>query len=159
MTKLVIHRFIDAPANRVWGVIADYYNVQMFHPFVEKVDRLSEKSCGLGAKRRCNLYNNTSVVEEVIEWDEGNSFVVLSRDAPMVVEVEGGMRVEVLDEHTSLVTLSIHYIPKWGLLGKLLDFLLLRVSFRFVLSRVLKSLKQHIETGAVIGKGGRPVAT
>ena len=149
---------IPAPASRVWSVISDYSNIQVFHPFVESVDQLAEIDRGLGASRRCNLYGKPSVTETVVEWDEGRSFVVSSSHQPIVGEVTGGMLVEPIDERTSRVTVDASYSTAWGILGKALDVLLLRVGVGYALNRVRKSLQHHMETGELIGRSGKSVA-
>lgn len=111
MTKITKKRIINAPASEVWRIVGDYNNVHVFHPFVESADQLGEIERGLGAKRQCNLYNNSSQVEEVIAWDEGRSFTVLTRETAVSLfgETTGTMRVEPIDANTSEVTLVNKY--------------------------------------------------
>ena len=158
MTTVRINRIINAPADQVWQVIGDYNNVHVFHPFVESADQLSEVARGLGAKRQCNLYNNSCAVEEVIQWEEGRSFTVaMSTPTPPFGGTTGTMSVQPIDASTSEVTLDMFYTPQWGFFGKTLDLLVLRMVLRFVLNRVLKSLQHHIETGELVGKHGKPI--
>ena len=77
MAKITTRRTINAPASQVWEVIGNYHNPHVFHPFLESVEQLSEVDRGVGATRQCNLYNKSSIVEEVIEWEEGRSFTVV----------------------------------------------------------------------------------
>jgi len=157
MGKVVKSRVIHAPADQVWQVIGNYNQVQVFHPFVQSADQLSEESCGLGATRRCNLYNGSSVVEKIIEWKEGSSFTVQATASSPFKEVMGGMHVESIDANTSKVTVNTSYKTKWGPVGMLMDLFMLRMGMNYALNNVLKGLQHHVETGETIGKGGRPI--
>ena len=50
----------------------------------------------------------------------------------------------------------MNYVPKWGILGKIMDVLVLRMAMRHTFNKVLKGLQLHLETGEVIGKNGKP---
>lgn len=156
MTTLQSSHTIDASATRIWEVLGDFKNVHLFHPMVKNVDQLSEVDRGMGAKRRCNFYNNSGAVEEVIEWKEGQSFTVIITDAPMpVVNTKACMSVKPIGPDKSIVTLEMTYTPKWGVFGKIFDLLVLRMAMRQVFKKVLNGLQRHIETGRDIGKGGK----
>jgi len=155
MTTITKSRIINIPANQVWETISNYNNVHVFHPFVERADQLSEVDRGIGATRQCNLYNSSAIVEEVTEWEEGRSFTVVTSDQPIFGETTGTMRVDPIDANRSNVTLDTNYTPKWGLFGKALDILVLRMGVTYTLNRVLKSLQYHMETGELVSKGGK----
>lgn len=147
-------RTINASTSKIWTVLSDYSNIQVFHPNVEYVDQLSEDDRGLGAKRRCNFYDKTSAVEEIIDWNEGKSFTVVITEAVMpVVEATAIMGVNKIDEHHSQVFLEMTYTPKWGILGKIIDVVMLRMAMRRIFAQVLKGLQHHVETGELIGNG------
>lgn len=157
MSKIVVKRTVRASSTKVWEVISDYQNIFKFHPFVESVDRIGSIERGVGAKRQCNLYNNTHQVEEVIQWDEGKSFLVKAENTSPFVYLTGGLAVVSIDSSRSELSVDLNYGLKWGLAGKLLDALVLRWALRYPLYKVLKSLDLYLETGEQIGKFGRPV--
>lgn len=159
MTTVKATRTINASSSKIWTVLSDFSNVQVFHPLVEHVDQLSEADRGLGAKRRCNMYNGSSAVEEIIEWKEGQSATIAVTDAPMpVLNATATMRVNKVDSHHSEVYMEMSYTPKWGIFGKIFDILMLRMGMRHVFNKVLKSLQHHVETGELIGKNGKPIS-
>jgi len=156
MTTVVTARLIHARAEKVWSVISDFNNVDRFHPFVASADAITEREKGVGAQRQCNLYNNSSAIEEVVAWDEGRSFTVALRNAkPPFGDTVGKMGVDVIDASTSRVYVETTYVPAWGRAGRVLDVFVLRTVLRLVLGHVLRSLKRHIEQGHLIGKGGK----
>ncbi len=78
-----------------------------------------------------------------------------AKEVPIIGVVTGGMSVAPLDESTSEITLDMTYNIGLGIVGKVINVVLLRMVFKHVLNRVLKGLQHHMETGQLIGKGGR----
>ncbi len=159
MTTVKATRTINAPSAKIWTVLSDFSNIQIFHPNVQDVDQLSESDRGLGAERRCNFYDGSSAVEKIISWDDEGQFFTCSvtEMAAPILDVTAGMRVNPIDSHHSEVALEMTYVPKWGIFGKILDVLMLRMAMRSVFNKVLKGLQHHVETGELIGKKGKPI--
>ncbi len=149
---------INAPSSKIWAVLSDFSNIQMFHPNVQDVDQLSEVDRGLGAARRCNFYSGGSAVEKIIAWDDERKFFTctVTELAAPILDVTAGMRVEKIDSHRSKVHIEMNYTPKWGIFGKILNVLMLRFAMQSTFNKVLKGLQLHVETGELIGKNGKP---
>ena len=159
MTTEKLTRTINAPSSKIWAVLGDFSNIQIFHPNVQDVDQLSEVDRGLGAARRCNFYSGGSAVEKIIAWDDERQFftcTVTELAAPLV-DITAGMRVEKIDSHRSKVHIEMNYTPKWGIFGKILNVLVLRFAMQSTFKKVLKGLELHVETGELIGKNGKPI--
>ena len=158
MSTAKLTRTIDAPSSKIWAVLSDFSNIQIFHPNVHDVDQLGEVDRGLGAERRCNFHGGGSAVEKIITWDDDQKFftcTVTEISAP-ILDVTAGMGVEEIDPGRSNVYLEMNYVPKWGILGKILDVLVLRFAMQATFNKVLKGLQLHLETGELIGKNGKP---
>ncbi len=158
MTTVKATRTINAPSSKIWTVMSDFSNIQIFHPNVQDVDQLSEVDRGLGAARRCNFYNGGSAVEKIIAWDDERQFFTctVTELAAPILDATAAMGVNEIDSHHSEVYVEMSYVPKWGIFGKILDVLMLRMGMRYTFNKVLKGLEQHVETGALIGRGGKP---
>ncbi len=158
MTTEKLTRTINAPSSVIWAALSDFSNIQMFHPNVQDVDQLSEDDRGLGAERRCNFYSGGSAVEKITSWDDERHFFTctVTEMAAPIVDVKAGMGVNQIDSHHSEAYLEMSYVPKWGVIGKIMDVLVLRMAMRSLFNKVLKGLELHIETGEVIGKNGKP---
>ena len=99
------------------------------------------------------------MVEEIIEWKEGQSYtVVLSENSVPIPNATATMGVNEIDPLHSEVYLEMSYTPKWGIFGRIIDVLMLRMVMRYVFNKVLKSLQHHVETGELIGKNGKPIS-
>ncbi len=139
--------------------MADFGGVARFHPFVEKADRLSEQNEGVGARRKCNFYDGNSVVERVIEWQEGQRIKVeLSQITLLMKTATAEFRVVPSGEGECEALLTMHFTPKFGPLGALMGALMMKSMLRKMFSQVLGGLEHHARTGERIGKGGVPIA-
>jgi|GEM_PF-603835 len=151
-----VRRVVEASHERVWEVIGSYNQIHRFHPFVRRAEPVGKLESGVGARRECHLYSGASVVEEVVDWQEGRSVSVLNTSSPSPFGDTGGtLSVAPLAPGRSVVLLDANYEVEWGLLGKVLDFLVLRFALKWALNRVLRGLKHYVETGEEVGRGGR----
>ncbi len=159
MPTVATTRAINASSSNIWTVLSDFSNIQIFHPNVLDVDQLSQVDRGLGAERRCNFYGGDSAVEKIIAWDDERQFFTctVTEIAAPILDVTAGMRVKAIDSQHCEVQIEMTYVPKWGILGKVLDVLVLRMAMRSTFNKVLKGLKHHVETGDLIGKNGKPI--
>ena len=159
MSTEKLTRTINAPSPKIWAVLSDFSNIQMFHPNVQDVDQLSEADRGLGAARRCNFYSGGSAVETITAWDDERQFFTctVTEIAAPLLDITSGMRVEKIDSHRSKVHIEMTYTPKWGIFGKILNVLVLHFALQSTFKKVLKGLELHVETGELIGKNGKPI--
>ena len=80
MIRLERTLVIDATPEAVWAVLSNFMHVDEYAPLVKSVDALTDGEDGVGSKRRCHFENGTSVVEEVIEWEDNQSYRVQLSD-------------------------------------------------------------------------------
>lgn len=158
MTKAKTSKTINASADRVWEILADFSNVKNFHPLVSKSPMLSQNNKGIGATRRCEFYDNTSVVEKVIAWQEGSYITVELSEADMPLkQATVTMSVSALTGDTSEITIEMEYVVKYGLLGKIMGIVMMRPMMKKLFNKVLNSLEHHVRTGQIIGEKGLPI--
>ena len=107
------------PATKVWEIIADFQRVDRYHPLVEKVDQIGTKETGLGAKRVCNMYDKSSVKEEITHWVEGQELTVkLTEGSFPFKSANGILQVFPSGAGHSIVTLTMEFDMKYGIVGK-----------------------------------------
>lgn len=140
---------IDAPKEKVWSIISDLGGVQNFHPGVKKSYYTSEHKEGLNASRVCELIPMGRVEESATEWQDGESFVlkvIPLEKAPPFAEAFGRMSVRHNGTGT-IASLEVEYSLKYGLIGRLMDSLMIKKQFNKVVPAVLDGLKHYTETG------------
>jgi hypothetical protein len=156
MTTIKSQVQIEAPAERVWGLLADLGGVVNYHPFVTRSFYNTEQETGTGASRVCEFGPGSAVEERAIEWKEGESYTLaidfIKGPKPPVRDQRARVSVGKSVDGT-LATIEMSYKPKLGPLGMMMDRLMIRPRFEKILAGVMAGLKRHAETGEPIDQG------
>jgi len=148
----------DLKAKEVWNVIDDFQNVNVYHPIVKTVEKLSENDRGLGAARRCKFYDGGSVVEKIISYEPGKSLKVKLTEFSMPLKAAiAGVVVSEVSENQTDVSIEMDFEPKWGLLGRLMTVVIIRPQMTRMFGLVLDCLAHYVRTGEEIGEEGVPI--
>jgi ribosome-associated toxin RatA of RatAB toxin-antitoxin module len=143
------------PATQIWEIIADFQRVDRYHPMVEKVDQIGTKKNGLGAMRVCNMYDKTSMKEEITHWIDGQGFSVKLTEGSFPFKFANAtMQVKPSGTNHSDVTLEMEFDMKYGVLGKAMAAVMIKPMIKKMFGTVMKSLNDHASTGQLVGKGG-----
>ena len=140
---------IDAPKEKVWAALADFGNIQNFHPGLKSSHSTSQASGGVGATRQCVLKPMGTIQERIVEWNEGES---------MLVHIYEGKGMPPLDFDTlkarfilreegsgTAATMRMNYDTK-GLGGAVMGPML-KSQYRKVIPQILQGLKFYVEKG------------
>lgn len=159
MGQFTLERTMNEASDKVWAAIADFGGIHRFHPGVKSSPIINGRSSGVGSQRTCKMYNGMSVTEEIVEFHEGESMTVdVTKGALPVKNMQAVFRVFEVAEGVTRVTVEMSYRPRFGPLGYVMNPLIIRPSIRRLLGQVLAGLQQHLETGALIGRGGSLIA-
>ena len=149
--RLQSQSLIREPVVDVWQRLSDLSQVQHYVPFVKGSDIMTEQKMGEGAQRVAWLENQRTVQEEVIEWDDGQGYVLRLNDVSFFLpfhDMETRYRIEPDDEQglqTGLViTLTVR--PRFGLLGKWLLTPLITPRLQQQLDELADGVKYYFET-------------
>jgi len=152
-------RIIHAAPATLWPLIADVTTIDRWSSAVDTVDLLSEKPMGLGAARRCNFYDGSSVREDIVELEETKRVRLrLSEFSVPMKRLEAEISIRPLGEGQSEVSFEMYYEVKWGVLGKMMGATVVRRMMSKVASSSLAGLDHHVSTGEIIGKSFVPRA-
>lgn len=149
MTRFSDEIWIDASKQTVWAKIADLGAIEEYHPGVSRSYYTSEKREGVGANRHCDLLPFGEVEERIVDWRNGDSYAIEIYDGKKMPPLEnavGRLSVTQTGEGTT-VRFDIEYSLKFGLLGKLIDRVMVRPRFKKVGPAMLRGLKRHLEAG------------
>jgi len=90
--------------------------------------------------RHCIFHDQTSLHEEVVEYQEGKSFkVVLSNFTIPMKFMQADFNVKKISETSCEVTINMDFEVKFGLLGRLLG--------KLVIGRLIKRVNQDLLLG------------
>lgn len=140
---------IDAPKKEVWAALADFGNIQNFHPGLKSSHATSQAKGGVGATRQCILKPMGTIQERIVEWKEGESMLVdiyegknmppldfNNTQARFTARTEGGKTV---------VTMTMRYQTKG--LGGVVMGPVMKSQFSAVVPKILQGLKFYVEKG------------
>ncbi len=150
MSRIAAQVRISAPTSHVWPVLADFGGIHRWAPNVVSSHALTEQNAGVGAARHCEVDGFGPVQEYVESWDEGRRYFFRVEGIGPMKTVRNGFAVEE-DGDSTIVTLTINYEVKYGLLGRMMDFFMVRRGFRKAAISLLTGLKHHVETGETVG--------
>jgi len=144
---------VNLPAEKIWQVLADFSSVEKFATTIESSPVVSEITSGLGAKRLCTFKDGSSLVEEIIEFQEGQSFKMeLSEYSLPLKSMRAEMGVKAIDDNSSEIYMSADFVVKGGPFGWLLGQLVMRPVMKGVFKKVMTGLAYHCATGERVGE-------
>ena len=143
---------INATKEKMWEVLADFGEIYRWNPGVRNSYSTSESGHGLLATRHCELLKGDDYLDEnILEWRDGECFKVniYKTNLPLHRNVVQ-FSIEA-DESGTIVTVAPDYVLKYGLLGRLMNQIVVRRKFKKGMEDLLTGLKYHIETGELVG--------
>ena len=144
---------IDAAQELVWQIVSNLGDIYKFHPGVSKSYYTSKIEVGMGAARICELQPTGRIRETVVQWNEGSGFLLHIdpiEKAPPVDNFSGNFELEQVDANKTSVSLTIQYDMKLGLIGELLNKLVIKSKMEEGIEALLQGLKIHTEKGLEI---------
>ncbi|MEO0353704.1 MAG: SRPBCC family protein [Cyanobacteria bacterium P01_A01_bin.3] len=152
MGNILVTKKLDHQAARVWPFIADFANIYRIHPIL-KASYLNAGSHekGTGAERTCEMPGGMSLVERVINWQEGQQYTVEITKTNMPIEkAHATIGVRSIRTGKSEVFFQMDYIVRFGWLGKIMDALMM---LRVMVGMLLNSLGTEVRRSAVLETG------
>lgn len=155
MVEVTISRRINAGINNVWNAWFDFGNIHSFHPGVKHSSIIAGPSSGVGAARRCDLYDGTHTEEVVTDFEFDSYMTWEMTEMPFPLKA-ADVRLDFDEngkESTDLV-MTFRADLKLGPVGWLLGQLVVKRLVKKNLGKVLDSLNDHFRTGQLVGKDG-----
>ncbi len=145
MRALTEQAVIKATTGAVWTVLADFGRVDRWAPNMKSCQLIGEKETGIGTRRRMRHAWGFQFEEVVTGWAEGAgiSFNVLRAPFPMI-RVNESWAIRQNGCGTRVVT-RVEYDMNLGLLGRLLDWQLVRFIVRREMKAGLRGLSRLLE--------------
>jgi ligand-binding SRPBCC domain-containing protein len=139
--------YIQAPAGAVWAVLADFGGVADWAPYMKKSHLIGDIKRGVGTRRGMRHAWGFRFEEAVTEWTEGSGFCFDVFQAPFPMKDVRETWVTASDNGLSTVRTRVSYDMRLGLIGRLLDWLLVRFIVTREMRAGLRGLKQYLEDG------------
>ncbi len=112
--RVSVKKTINAPSEILWNYLADYSNIERFHPllsssqFIEGAD-----SCEIGSTRQCNMKDGNYVKERITDWVEGSHYTVDIYESSMPIKsAKGTLGVKAINKNSSEAFFTMEVTPK-----------------------------------------------
>lgn len=146
MTTLTNSIAIDAPCDQVWGILANLAELAEYDPAVATSTVTSAMPTGPGASREVTMRDGKHWFKESVtafEPMEELGFELTSCNFPIARLRHTYSFAEMGGQTT--VTQSMSYSPKFGLLGTLMDWAVIRRNSDRGIRAFMSGLKAHAE--------------
>ena len=140
---------IDAPLDLVWDKISRLTDIQHWTRTVKEAHFHTETQRGLGAGRTCEVPGFGTLVENVLEWTENESYTLSLEGLPFFVkEAYGGWRLEKVSDNRTRATTFINMETGFWPIGALMEKFALGPKLGKTISIVQSEFKTYVERGA-----------
>jgi uncharacterized membrane protein len=145
MTTLSHQIRISAPKEKVFAVLADLEQIGKYNPAVKSVKYITPEHKGVGAARECDLGSQGLVRERVTAFAEGQSISMEMYEHGWPLEfMKWTTRVDA-DGNETVVSQSLSYKVKFGILGTVFDKLMMRNKMDGAMNGIFHSMRNYIE--------------
>jgi hypothetical protein len=146
---------LDLPLQEAWAKLSNLSLAHHYVPGIVDTRITSANATGVGASRNVYQKRGGFLQETVTEWNEGHGFTLRlhkgEKDAPFR---HAGFTYALTPEGDSSTraTLTMRYEPPMGMIGGVLDGVMLKRIITGVITDVAWSMKFYYETGKTAGK-------
>ena len=141
---------IDAPADKVWDVLADFSAVDTWAPQVERSYALGPADTGVGAGRHCDIKGFGGIDEIVTDWQEGRTLTYEVTPLGPFGKSYNRWTVRPVGAGACEVKVELAYSLRYGIAGRLMHALVMAPKLRKAMPQSLEALRQRVETGRTV---------
>jgi uncharacterized protein YndB with AHSA1/START domain len=144
MRSVKVERDIAAEAAAVWALLQDFEHIDAFNPNLARSCHIGDAPReGLGAERRCDLKDGRNWIKErVVDWRPGEGYTVEIYAGTLPIRDVRTTLTVTPTKSGSRAAMQISYAPKYGLLGSIIDVIVLRRQMRGLMEKVLEGLDE-----------------
>lgn len=144
----IIHNQVDiqAPVEKIWEALSNIEELEKYDPTVKRSIALSPNRSGIGSKRKVDMRDGKNwFEEECTAWQPNKALTYeLTSCSFPIHRLKHSYSFRVKGDVTS-VKQVMDYTVKFGLLGKVMDKLMIRKQSDAGIKKFLAGLKSFIE--------------
>ena len=146
MSTLINSITIDAPIDRIWSILIDLELLDKTDPTVKKATLVSEIKTGLHAKRKVLMQDGKNWFDEMITvFNPNEKLVYQLTDCSFPIKgLKHTYSFEIIGNQTK-VQQVMEYTVKFGLIGVLMDKIMIGKQFNSGINLFLNGLKTYAE--------------
>jgi ribosome-associated toxin RatA of RatAB toxin-antitoxin module len=147
MTTIHNEITIKAPLDKIWYALSNIEELDKYDPAIKKSTALTAEKNGIGAKRKVNMADGKNWFDETCTvWkpNEALTFELTACSFP-VHKLSHSYSFEKTGDQI-LVKQVMEYKVKFGLIGKLMDILIIRKQSDKGIKKFFGGLKKYVES-------------
>lgn len=146
MSTLINSITIDAPIGRIWSILTDLELLDKTDPTVKKATLISEIKTGLHAKRKVIMQDGKNWFDEMITvFNPNEKLVYQLTDCSFPIKgLKHTYSFEIIGNQTK-VQQVMEYTVKFGLIGVIMDKIMIGKQFNSGINLFLNGLKTYAE--------------
>jgi ribosome-associated toxin RatA of RatAB toxin-antitoxin module len=146
MGKLINEITINAPLDKIWSVLTDLELLDKTDPTVKKATLISENKTGLNAKRKVLMQDGKNWFDEKITVFKPNEELVYQlTDCSFPIKgLKHTYSFQKIGNQTK-VQQQMEYTVKFGIIGVLMDKMMIGKQFNSGINKFLTGLKTYAE--------------
>ncbi len=138
---------VNASVDKVWAMLTDLELLDKYDPTVKKSTLISTEKAGIGAKRKVLMIDGKNWFDEkvtIFKSNEALTYQITDCSFP-IKGLKHSYSFEKIGNQTKVKQI-MEYTVKFGLLGKLLDALMIRKQSDTGIKKFFTRLKSYAET-------------
>lgn len=137
---------IKASVEKVWGILSTPDLLDKYDPTVKKTNLISAERTGIGAKRKVDMLDGKNWFEEkIVEFEPMKKLSYQLTDCTFPIKGLKHTYTFTSEGENVRVQQIMEYTVKFGLLGKLLDKLVMSKQFNGGIKKFFDGLKNYAE--------------
>jgi len=146
MTTFSESIMIDTGPAGVWAVLSDVGGISDWNEGVKESHLIDGSNRGLGAQRYCGLGGKNYIHESVVTFDEERAITMRIDETNLPFKsADIHFTLEPVGTQTRVTVLPVYEL-KYGLLGQLMDKMMVEKKYRTGMVGLLNGLKAHVES-------------
>lgn len=145
MTVLEHEIKVQKPKSEVFSVLSDLESVQKYNPSVVSAKYISPNLQGVGAARQCDLGKDGKIKERITAFKENEYIEMELYEHKWPIEFMRWNTSFKEEPDGTLVSQKMEYKMKFGVLGSLLDSLVMKKKMNSNLNSIFSAMKTYIE--------------
>ncbi len=138
---------INASLESIWKQLSDVALLDAYDPTIKKSELLSTEKTGLGAKRKVHMLDGKNWFDEkitVFKPQEALTYQLTACTFP-IKSLQHSYRFERIGDQVKVLQ-TMEYEVKFGLLGKLMNAVILKKQFDSGIKKFFSGLKAYAES-------------
>jgi ribosome-associated toxin RatA of RatAB toxin-antitoxin module len=137
---------INSPIGKIWETLSNIEELDKYDPTVKRSKAISGKKSGLGSKRKVDMRDGKNwFEEECTVWQPNRALTYELRACSFPIHHLKHSYSFEEKEGVTIVKQTMVYTVKFGLLGKLLDALMIRKQTNAGVKKFFEGLKSYTE--------------